>query len=151
MSVSFSDFRNDANAATLTFVSDLDVADTNAAWMKYKHPSHEIAVIQLAIPESKLKELSIGELWHDGEGHESSKLWSQVVHAARGWGYARLSPEEKQTVDEVLEKDVLVGHLAYEYRVKLITAHEFWEDINNEDFVAELIDADSGRIWKPVQ
>lgn len=74
-------------------------ADRYAQWAKIKHAIVDIAIIQVAVPETLLKSLSTEYLWH-------SETWKQLIWLGRN---IRNLPKE---LEHIGEKDLLIGHIA---------------------------------------
>lgn len=74
-------------------------ADRYAQWAKIKYAIVDIAIIQVAVPETLLKSLSTEFLWH-------SETWKQLIWLGRN---IRNLPKELEHIEE---KDLFIGHIA---------------------------------------
>ena len=76
-----------------------ETADRYAQWAKHKCDISEIAILQVSVPDSLTRTLSVGYLWF-------SDVWKNVVWLCHNERYV---PKE---ITEYEGKDLLIGHIA---------------------------------------
>ncbi|EEP77351.1 predicted protein [Uncinocarpus reesii 1704] len=82
-----------------------ETADRYATWLRYKVPIAEIAIIQVAIPETLIKSLSVAYLWSNGAPSEADR-WRKIVWTSRR---AQTIPRDLFDLERV---DLWIGHIA---------------------------------------
>jgi hypothetical protein len=82
-----------------------ETADRYTQWTKHKVPDSEIVMMQVAIPESLLKTLTVYYLWQD-ERLLPKDEWKKLVYYSRRGKYL---PMELRHIEQ---RDLLIGHIS---------------------------------------
>jgi hypothetical protein len=105
-----------------------ETADRYAQWTKHRADDSEIMMIQVAVPESLVKNLTPYYLWHD-ERWTPKDEWRKLVYHSRR---REDLPRELLHIDQY---DVLIGHIATGVHRKYERLTH-WNRITDEDILA---------------
>lgn len=100
----------DATARKVYFTPQRETANRYAKWLKHKLPISDIAIVQIAVPETLLRSLSVNYLWYGDR--EPSEEWKKVIWCCRG------QREWLPEIQHLLQKDLWVGHIATSKHIK---------------------------------
>ncbi|CRL29319.1 unnamed protein product [Penicillium camemberti] len=112
--------------AVAYFSPQRETADRYAMYKKHRFSIAELAILQVAVPDSLVQSLSINYLWADGA---ESQLWKKVIwHCRRG---QRL-PKDLRYMGN---KDLWIGHIAKSTNSSFATT-ESYTQIQSPDVLA---------------
>ncbi|CAI7634453.1 unnamed protein product [Penicillium palitans] len=112
--------------AVAYFSPQRETADRYAMYKKHRFSIAELAILQVAVPDSLVQSLSINYLWADGA---ESQLWKKVIwHCRRG---QRL-PKDLRYMGN---KDLWIGHIAKSTNSNFATT-ESYTQIQSPDVLA---------------
>ncbi|CAG8890146.1 unnamed protein product [Penicillium egyptiacum] len=97
--------------AVAYFSPERETADRYAAYKKHRFSIAELAILQVAVPDSLMQSLSVNYLWADGV----SDLWKKVV-----WN-CRRGDRLPKDLRYMRNKDLWIGHIARSKNVKFET------------------------------
>ncbi|KAI9786809.1 MAG: hypothetical protein M1839_005040 [Geoglossum umbratile] len=117
-----------------------ETADRYAQWTKHKVPDSEIVMVQVAIPESLLKGLTVYYLWQD-ERLLPKDEWKKLVYYGRRGKYL---PTELRHIEQ---RDLLIGHISSGVHRKFEQLTH-WNQIKDEDVLSVQI---AGENRKAIQ
>ncbi|KZF22950.1 hypothetical protein L228DRAFT_261062 [Xylona heveae TC161] len=100
------------------FTPQKETADLYAAWGKHKVPLDDLRIVQVDIPESLARILSVKYLW---SGSQEQSLWNEWREVAL------LSRRRKGFLDElehIHDKDLIIGHVASGLNIEFLRMND---------------------------
>lgn len=89
-----------ASNKVVYFTIQKETADRYAQWAKHKSEVSELAIVQVAVPETMIRSLSVKYLWSDTDE------WKKVI-----W-YSRRGEQLPDDLEYLEKNDLWIGHIA---------------------------------------